>query len=1241
MKSWKYEKDTSTGEVYAVYHSVPIFKEHTGSDGTEYTQELLQHIADNNNDRIEETGDYCPIVGWHTPSDNDPSKDPPIIGFAENFRVEKFGKKSPKWCIYATFKIRKDKHGYFRDHPRRSVEIWPEDKPENRYIDPIAVLGAETPRQDLGLVYSKSAAGEESYMYSSVAGGGNTYVPGEVERSAKGEINPEGLQEDHPSRLKPSGYDRQHAEILSSLFPAAGQEPVLKGEKVAVRRFLNTAQEELKPHYDLFGVTNPKRQKITSQTIHKVKKSGVPDYSRNSGNHGVVTLNDVSFNVNQKLLAGIVRGGSKTPMASGVGSYAHSDPVDVSSDEYDEVDFNPKRGHLFALVSDSKTNDKLKAGHAIAGADEATFINNRVFVKNARPVTKAGDPGHEDGVEFMTEDGKTASSHPHGKESSSSKYDKPGPKDPRRTPAPKKDQIKGSDKNPKGSASKTNTKIEISDKTEDSLKKKMQEHNKKGKGSNATLGALKSVYRRGAGAYSSSHHPKMSRHGWAMARVNAFLTLLRTGKPSNSNYKQDNDLLPKGHPKKSKNSKKHAGMIESLQKYAKEMGMLSHEELGGEGYTHAHKWGYRPKVEQSQKYAEAGRRAFNEPHAATAEIARKYIEANRDLIGDTHAPRQISKLDPSISKRIAAEYISGKHDPSDPKVMRAYQAMADESAKQMQALIDAGYKVEMYPEGAEPYANSQELIDDLNQNKHLWIFPTEDGFGEEPISDEERKVNPLLQDSGFKDVNGKPMLLNDAFRAVHDFFGHSELGNAFGPVGEENAWQLHSRMFSPEARRAMTTETRGQNSWVNFGPHIVREDGSVPKRSDPDFKPLKDRPFADQKNFLLPDDTVFGTDDHEGEPLEKMRKKGPRVFKLPPKSRPKMSKEGRYAKYEETEDGPGLDSLLNGGTDMALDQQSVTQIIEGLKPTIIDIVQEELPKMLGYDEASDEMIDDMDQEEMPEEEPEDELQEEPEDEVLREEPGDEDEDEVERNAKCEYGKEMFAKMAEKHNLYGKDADHKGASQYMASMDESDRNAMGMYMKSDMPSKEEKDAYAKCNECEKNMKENYSKASEGSEADKFRKQLEDQADKFSKLQQQYSKLQSELIEAKDQLTEARRSEKYHKIADRLSLLEAEGYVFDKEQELEFCMQLNDELREEHLNDRIPSKYTKSPSGQVVPVEKSEVITPVEQKSVKYSKSAQQATIALRSQGAKGVDYKSVLNWMIENDTEVCPTVEDLK
>ena len=130
--------------------------------------------------------------------------------------------------------------------------------------------------------------------------------------------------------------------------------------------------------------------------------------------------------------------------------------------------------------------------------------------------------------------------------------DKPGKDDPRRTPAPKKDQKRGSDKNKPDSAKNPSGKITFSKEVIAQLSKKVSDHNAKGKGSKATIGMLKAVYRRGAGAFSTSHAPKMSRHGWAIARVNAFLTLLRTGKPSNSAYTQDNDLLPKGHPRKSK-----------------------------------------------------------------------------------------------------------------------------------------------------------------------------------------------------------------------------------------------------------------------------------------------------------------------------------------------------------------------------------------------------------------------------------------------------------------------------------------------------------------------------------------------------------------------------------------------------------------------------------------------------------------------------------------------------------------
>jgi starvation-inducible DNA-binding protein len=116
-------------------------------------------------------------------------------------------------------------------------------------------------------------------------------------------------------------------------------------------------------------------------------------------------------------------------------------------------------------------------------------------------------------------------------------------------PAPKKDRIKGSKTNPKGSAS-GGKRIVFSDKVETALRNKVEAHNEKAPGGRqATMGQLKAVYRRGAGAFSSSHRPGMTRDQWAMARVNAYLRLLKSGRPENPKYTQDNDLLPSKHPK--------------------------------------------------------------------------------------------------------------------------------------------------------------------------------------------------------------------------------------------------------------------------------------------------------------------------------------------------------------------------------------------------------------------------------------------------------------------------------------------------------------------------------------------------------------------------------------------------------------------------------------------------------------------------------------------------------------------
>jgi hypothetical protein len=159
--------------------------------------------------------------------------------------------------------------------------------------------------------------------------------------------------------------------------------------------------------------------------------------------------------------------------------------------------------------------------------------------------------------------------------------------------APKKDRIYGSKKNRPGSAGGKG-KITFSAKTEKSLRNKVTEHNKKAPpGRRATLGMLKAVYRRGSGAFSSSHRPGKTRDQWAMARVNAFLRLLRSGRPANPNYKQDNDLLPKKHPRSSKGeaSVKEAitaaitvDLKSELDYESPEHALIAFAELSGQGY---------------------------------------------------------------------------------------------------------------------------------------------------------------------------------------------------------------------------------------------------------------------------------------------------------------------------------------------------------------------------------------------------------------------------------------------------------------------------------------------------------------------------------------------------------------------------------------------------------------------------------------------------------------------------------
>jgi hypothetical protein len=107
----------------------------------------------------------------------------------------------------------------------------------------------------------------------------------------------------------------------------------------------------------------------------------------------------------------------------------------------------------------------------------------------------------------------------------------------------------------KGDAS-TSRGAKVSKQDLKTLQKKSDDFNeryKKKLGYGVTVGQLKAVFQRGLGAFNTSHSPRIkSPSRWAFARVNAYLYLVKNGRPQNPKYTTDYDLLPKKHPKSTK-----------------------------------------------------------------------------------------------------------------------------------------------------------------------------------------------------------------------------------------------------------------------------------------------------------------------------------------------------------------------------------------------------------------------------------------------------------------------------------------------------------------------------------------------------------------------------------------------------------------------------------------------------------------------------------------------------------------
>lgn len=178
--------------------SRPVFAEHTlriprqDANGNvtyhveKYDRAALQKIVNACNHRILDTSDFAPLTKGHTPgaeAAEQGAPQPDVIGYCGPFRLGLIGNRKPRWAIFQDEWVHNEDVPTARKMSRRSPEVWSDVPMEQRIIDPVAALGAETPRLDLGMSafhFSRLASGRLVTKYSAAAAspaGCNTSPP--------------------------------------------------------------------------------------------------------------------------------------------------------------------------------------------------------------------------------------------------------------------------------------------------------------------------------------------------------------------------------------------------------------------------------------------------------------------------------------------------------------------------------------------------------------------------------------------------------------------------------------------------------------------------------------------------------------------------------------------------------------------------------------------------------------------------------------------------------------------------------------------------------------------------------------------------------------------------------------------------------------------------------------------------------------------------------------------------------
>jgi regulator of replication initiation timing len=186
---------------------VCYFMEHEtiGSDGlpVKYSFNELADICDEMNGRCD-THNYSAIADRHTFRGPVPKDfEPVVVGYTGAARLGMVGNQDPKWAVFM------DEHHLasgiktLDQKRRRSVEINRFRDGRRPYIDPIAALGADSPRLPLPVAKYSAADGDPNHIIDQyeapvMVGAGGTFIPSmgdhkkRVDQYEDQPANPEG-----------------------------------------------------------------------------------------------------------------------------------------------------------------------------------------------------------------------------------------------------------------------------------------------------------------------------------------------------------------------------------------------------------------------------------------------------------------------------------------------------------------------------------------------------------------------------------------------------------------------------------------------------------------------------------------------------------------------------------------------------------------------------------------------------------------------------------------------------------------------------------------------------------------------------------------------------------------------------------------------------------------------------------------------------------------------------------------